>query len=76
MPVYRDQFSPKVHSTGKKIILMLFSSTSQNKSDAIDLMYVKLQYYNDPSYIHIILRRQYSKGLKLRHENQELKNTF
>ena len=36
MPVYRDQFSPKVHSTGKKIILMLFSSTSQNKSDAID----------------------------------------
>ena len=37
----------------KKIILMLSSSTCQNKSDAIDLRYVKLQQYNDPSYIYI-----------------------
>lgn len=46
---------------------MLSSSTSQNKSDAIGLMYVKLQQYNDP---YIILRKQYSKGLKFGYENK------
>lgn len=47
------------------MILVLSSSTSQNKSDAIDFMYIKLGQCIDPSGTHNFNRtperRQYSK---------------